>query len=74
MVELKNIAHLRIFHENRDTLARDSQYLVCKKEVLNWKVIPHPQGRVSTVEFRQDWKEGIGQLQPRYENNTAFLV
>lgn len=45
--------------------ANNVSYEGCK----GWGLIHHPQGRVIAFEFYQGWKERIGQIQPRYENN-----
>lgn len=51
MVELKNVARLKIFHQNRYSLARSYQSFTGDIFFVGQKIIHHPYDRVTDFEF-----------------------
>lgn len=63
-----------ISHSNNKKLMKGQKYFIYRKGIAGWRIIPQTQGKVITFELYQDWTVKTWQHQPRYGNNTPFLV
>lgn len=74
LVTLKYIVSLSFSLGWSNIVAIVIWHCVYKEKGVGWKISHPTQGRVKSFETCQGWEVRIGDLQPKYGNNTPSLV